>query len=727
MKKNAKKIIAIALTLAMILSINGLSNVTFASAAKKAPKLSTKKVTVKVKASKKVKLKNKPKGAKVTWTSKNKKIATVKNGKITGKKAGSTKVVCKVTYKKKVGKKKKKVTKKLTVKVTVQKASKKTTKPTAKPTAKPTQKPTPIPTATPVPETSNLTTEHDSQNGIKTKDNGQMRTNLKSSDMMRFMGLGWNYGNSLEASVSKDAITDETTVTDHETAWNNEPLDQADVDALKKYGFKNIRIPVAWSNMISDDGKYTINDAYFNRVEEVMNYALNAEMYVIIDIHWDGDWWGMFGDPDESIREQAWTRFRSYWTQISERYKEYSDRVIFESANEELGDRLNDDWRNMSTYPKTGTLTVDEQYDTLNQINQEFVDIVRKSGGNNTSRYLLIAGYSTNIDATCDSRFKMPTDLAENGKNRLSVSVHYYSPWNYCGGGEYKQEEGMAPRLFTWGTDADIQAMHADFDKMTKFTKQGYGVIIGEFGVQAAAVDGIPTYFKELSNYTMKLGMSPVLWDNGGWLSRSKSQIVYDDISDAILQITGSTATFPEMGQNTGKPKYETAEESELTLKYVWEGEWTKNNNKSESENPHKFKTTSISDGEGNTETAFTGDVANYKDEFLIHCNNNYHYWSVIATDWSKFKQPYIRVTAKDVDSGAIQIGYADFRESAPDNYEKTEQHEKFSISCEEGWDKKCISIDKDMLSSHDAMWLTFSTGSTITKIEIFDGPELDG
>ena len=94
----------------------------------------------------------------------------------------------------------------------------------------------------------------------------------------------------------------------------------------------------------------------------------------------------------------------------------------------------------------------------MNKINQEFVNIVRKSGGNNEKRYLLIAGYSTNIERTCDVRFKMPTDPVKgNGKNKLSVSVHYYTPWNYCGGSEYHQTEGSAPRLFDWGTDADIK------------------------------------------------------------------------------------------------------------------------------------------------------------------------------------------------------------------------------------------------------------------------------
>ena len=140
---------------------------------------------------------------------------------------------------------------------------------------------------------------------------------------------------------------------------------------------------------------------------------------------------GQFGDADEKVREQAWARYESFWTQIANRYKDYSDRLVFESANEELGDRLNDNW-----VEKTGTsgvLTTDEQYTMTNQINQKFVEIVRSTGGNNKYRHLLIAGFNTDIDKTCDDRYVMPTDTVEgNGTSKLSVSIHYYSPSIYC-------------------------------------------------------------------------------------------------------------------------------------------------------------------------------------------------------------------------------------------------------------------------------------------------------
>lgn len=563
-------------------------------------------------------------------------------------------------------------------------------------------------------DASNLTEEHDSANGIKTKDNGQMRKDMTSKDFMENMGLGWNYGNSLEQSIDLEKLSDEELeklqedpVGFCETSANNLALTQKNVDVLKEYGFKNIRIPVAWSNLmdISEDGMtYTVNEAYMDRVEEVINYCLNDELYVIVNIHYDGDWWGQFGDEDESIRKMAWARYEQIWTQLAERYKEYSDRLIFESANEELGDRLNDDWRLRSTTNRTGVLTVDEQYETMNKINQKFVDIVRESGGNNTYRYLLIAGYSTNIERTCDDRFVMPTDLEENGTSKLSVSVHYYTPWNYCGGSEYHQGEGDAPRLFDWGTEEDIAVMHADLDMMSKFTDAGYGVIVGEFGVQTAAADGICKYITECANYCLEKGLCPVFWDNGSWFDRDNSIMFYDDLGAAIQSITGSTATFEQTGVTTGKPAYEQiSDESGLTLRYTWEGEWWKNG--------------------GGMADCYCTNPDDTQGSFTFHCNKNYYYWAVIQSDdFAKYSDIYLRITCKDndTDSSALQYASATYKSTAIGNLEKTSVLKSAEIPAEEEWSGKIFKLDPSVMKDQTILWISASNKPIITKIEIF-------
>lgn len=585
-------------------------------------------------------------------------------------------------------------------------------------------------TATAAP--NNIGEERTLPSGFVTRDNGIMRDNMDSAAYMSRMGLGWNYGNSLDQAIDTSKMSDEekakVNVKYCETSANNLALTQKNVDTLKQYGFRNVRIPVAWSNLmdISEDKMtYTINEGYLQRVEQVINYCLNDGMYAIVNIHYDGDWWGQFGDADESVRKQAWARFRQIWTQVSNRYRDYSDRLIFESANEELGDRLNDNWVKRDTNNKTGVLTVDEQYETMNKINQEFVNIVRKSGGNNEKRYLLIAGYSTNIERTCDDRFVMPTDpIKENGVSKLSVSVHYYTPWNYCGGSEYHQVEGGAARLYDWGTDEDIKAMHAELDKMSKFTEQGYGVIIGEYGVQTTAADGIANYIYEMGQYALEKGMIPVLWDNGGWFNRQKNIISYDDVAQAILDMTGAQGIGRKAKVNTGKPLYtEVQDESGLTPVYSWEGKWKKNGG----------------DNETYCEPALTVLSNDGTNDWYYHCNS-YGYWAVIYSEALKnVKHLYVRVTCEnnDIDSSALQLASAEFKENYPPEnglYDPNEQlkaansgalenctnGKETNISAEESWSGKIFSIDEDLLQGKSILWISASNKPVFTKIELF-------
>lgn len=136
--------------------------------------------------------------------------------------------------------------------------------------------------------------------------------------------------------------------------------------------------------MMADDGKYTINEAYFNRVETIMNYALNEDMYVIINIHFDGGWWARFGSKDQAERKEAMKKFENMGLQISTRFEEYSDHLILESANEELGARLN----STDDYAGSGYFTSQDQlFQQTNAINQAFVNVVRSTGGNNQKRF----------------------------------------------------------------------------------------------------------------------------------------------------------------------------------------------------------------------------------------------------------------------------------------------------------------------------------------------------
>ncbi|MCM1193517.1 MAG: glycoside hydrolase family 5 protein [Butyrivibrio sp.] len=343
-------------------------------------------------------------------------------------------------------------------------------------------------------------------------DDGTIREELTALELTELMGNGINLGNTMEA-YGRSTLGTDADPTQYETFWGQSVTTQEMLDGMKAAGFDTLRLPVAWTNMMNfETGDYTINSAYLDRVEEIVGYARNAGMYVIINDHWDGSWWGMFGSATENTRNQAMELYKSMWTQIAERFKDYSDYVIFESANEELGFRLND----TDIAKDSGTLSDDECYTVANEINQTFVDTVRATGGNNASRFLLIAGFGTDIANTCSSKYKMPADSAEN---KLLVSVHYYDPSGYC----------INSSLATWGTKQDYQNMNDTLALMTKFTEQGYGVIIGEYGVLLEASglkENAADYTQNFLNNCDIYGYCPVLWDCSNLYDRQTCSII---------------------------------------------------------------------------------------------------------------------------------------------------------------------------------------------------------
>lgn len=711
------KVLPMLLAFAMILGINGIGSV--AEAAAKAPKLSAKTVTLNAGASKKVTLKNKPKKAKVTWSSSNKKVAKVKNGKITAVKKGSAKITCKVKYKNG----KKTVTKKLSVKVKVKAAAKKAsatqapvaTAPVASkaPVAQVTTAPTTVPTQAPVVTTdqTNLGEEHESANGITTKDNGLMRKDMTSQQMTKFMGLAWNLGNQLETYNPKAK-----TVRACETSAGNPVAKQLTMDGLKSYGVNAVRIPVGWSNLMSTDGTYTISKDYMDRVEEVMNYALNNEMYVIINIHWDGGWWGMFGDADESVRAEAWKKYEAIWTQLSNRYKEYSDRLIFEGANEELGARLNDDWQHpeKGESDQTGTLTADETYEVSKQINQKFIDIVRASGGNNVYRHLLIPGHGTILNDTCDEKFEMPTDIPENGNNKLSISIHYYEPSDY---GIARTSTNSWGYRDTWGTEEDYAYMATQMAKIERFTAAGYGVILGECGVAVTNKDNIPDYLTELFKVCKEKNYCPVMWDEGGYYSRKGGYFTFTDIGDVFKAATGANPTIPADAvlDKTGVPKLPEAANKNPKVVYTWTGEFMRH---TDDVTAGELNLDPVLPGIGVTDTVSDGLNVDFNDEFW-HSHFN--------CDWTQFKNPCIRVYPKDntqSQTADLQVAYCEDPKSQWVFERDYSQIDTEGNTAEQtAWVGKYITLDKEALAKYPWVWLTTNTytGVSFVKVEVCD------
>lgn len=355
-------------------------------------------------------------------------------------------------------------------------------------------------------------------------DNGVMREGLTALEATRLMGNGINLGNTLEACDNNVGIKTNTPLS-YETHWGQPKTTQAMIDGMKAAGFDTIRIPVAWMTNATHlyEGDYTIDADYMDRVEEVVRYARKAGMYVIINDHWDGGWYGMFGSESAETRALAMEAYKGMWQQIAERFRDYSDYLIFESANEELGGRFDENSPLYCSDSVVTYLTDDERYALTNKINQTFVDVVRATGGNNATRFLLIAGYSTDINQTCDDRFQMPKDTVDS---KLMVSVHYYDPWSYCGA-------SSAVSATKWGKVSDYEYMDQQLAKMTKFTEAGYGVVIGEYGALPCS-DGLKdntlAYHTAFLDACTKYNLTNCLWDCSGLYKRVSQTFADDDI-----------------------------------------------------------------------------------------------------------------------------------------------------------------------------------------------------
>jgi endoglucanase len=316
---------------------------------------------------------------------------------------------------------------------------------------------------------------------------------ITTMELVKEMGIGINLGNTFESTG--DWISG-ISVTSYETAWGSPIITEEMIKGYADEGFGVLRIPVSWSNMMGED--YTINPDYLARVKEVADWALDSDLYVILNLHWDGGWFEKF--PTE--KEESMYKYSRIWTQLADAFQNYDDYLMLESFNEE------GNWLDLWNY-YAGDDGKEEAYALLNEINQAFVDIVRGSGGNNNRRHLLIAGYITDIEKTVDERYKMPNDP----QNRSAVSIHYYTPPTFAILDE-DAEWGKADS--EWGTDEDYAELNKLMDKVkTRFIDEGIPVIMGEFGAATKnkTEEMVRLYLTSVNKAAYSRGITPVLWD----------------------------------------------------------------------------------------------------------------------------------------------------------------------------------------------------------------------
>lgn len=400
---------------------------------------------------------------------------------------------------------------------------------------------------------------------------------LNQSQIVEAMGPGWNLGNQLES------VTDNVP---EETNWGNPVITEKLIQSVKAAGFKSIRIPVSYFAKIDDDKDYTIDSKWLDRVQEVVDYCIKNDLYAVINIHGDGyntidgSWLLCNGKNQTEIKK----KYKKVWKQIAERFKNYDKHLLFESMNEEFD----------GSYSEPNK----EYYQNINDYNQIFVDTVRKTGDNNTKRWLIIPGWNTNIDYTTgDYGFKLPTDQyrdksIDKEEQRIMISVHYYSPWDFCGG------ENCV--ITQWGNEADDPSktsttcdetyMKNQLNLMkTTFADKGYPVFIGEYGsIDKTSYDSENEYYRayfarKLCQLSRKNGCIPMYWDNGyngvhgfGLFDRTTCEITQPVIIDAIMEGFGQKAsqnsTLMSVRLYVSDSKYWTTIQSDNTARITKKG-----------------------------------------------------------------------------------------------------------------------------------------------------------
>lgn len=340
--------------------------------------------------------------------------------------------------------------------------------------------------------------------------------------------VGWNLGNTLEAIPV-------------ETSWGNDSTSKELIDFIKASGFNAIRIPCSWNQYLENAETAKIKTEWLDHVKEIVQYCVDNDMYVILNIHWDGGWLQSNIVPEKEIVTNA--KQKAFWEQIATHMRDFDEHLMFASANEPVG--------------KTAT-----EMKVLNSYHQTFINAVRSTGGHNSHRVLVIQALETSIDKAVELMTYLPKDQIEN---KLMVEVHYYDPWQfagmtsdadwgkafyYWGQGNHSTDE---VRNASWGEESSVDER---FKKMkTAFVDRGIPVVLGEYGA-IRRTDGLLSgdalakhlksradYIRYVTKQAIANGLLPFYWDEGslgnhgfGFIDRKNKKVGDQQALDALME-----------------------------------------------------------------------------------------------------------------------------------------------------------------------------------------------
>lgn len=359
---------------------------------------------------------------------------------------------------------------------------------------------------------------------------GDTLKNADTEAILEDMGLGWNLGNSLDATGGSGLDT--------ETSWSNPKTTQALIDKVKSLGFNTVRVPVSWGKHVSGDN-YTIDSAWLARVKEVVDYCYKNDMYVILNIHHDtkssASASGAGYYPRSSAYSSSEKFVTSVWSQVAEYFKDYDYHLIFETLNEpRLIGTGYEWWFSKWNIPSE----VKDAIDCINKLNQKAVDTIRDTGSNNRGRLIMCPGYDASIDGATVSGFKLPTDISGN-KNRIAVSVHAYSPYNFA-----MNVGSGSTSAYTSSIKSELRDLFSTLK--SNFRDKGIPVVIGEFG--STDKNNTAERVKWATDYTAlakKNNIPCVLWDNNAFAVYNGSSIVLNSEYHGYINRKDNTVTSP--------------------------------------------------------------------------------------------------------------------------------------------------------------------------------------
>jgi len=355
---------------------------------------------------------------------------------------------------------------------------------------------------------------------------------IKQTESVEFaanLGRGWNLGNTLDAA--KDDLDSEGNSiqlgVDAETLWGNPVTTKEMFEYVKESGFDFVRIPVTWKNHFTITDGYPIDKAWLDRVQEVVDYALECDLKVILNIHHDcttGKTWKVWYVADNENYDTTRDILTSLWTQISERFKDYDNSLIFEILNEPG-----------YAGAKYGGHGNDESRYVLGKLNLDALAAIRAVGGENENRFVMLPTHGAVNGYETNSAIVLPDDP------HVLVSVHAYVNTGH-------DASNVKFRTEVWNNMLMIQQF---------FLNKGYGTVIGEFGEMHTTgennkfldpvedkdiIDGIAADYKYYVETADKFGIPCCYWDDGGWMRLMNRRTVSWEFPEIVNALTGYTA-----------------------------------------------------------------------------------------------------------------------------------------------------------------------------------------